>query len=80
MVKYINFHDRSDKEPIANVYGLNTLTRDFLLRARTQLRPAEDVTVKFQVFSSDGFQMDIHEVGEVRGLQLQRAHLLLRSS
>ena len=65
MVKYVNFHGRSGKEPIANVLGLHTLTRNFLLRARTQLRPTEDMRVKFQVFSSDGFQMDVQEVGEV---------------
>lgn len=69
MVKYVNFHPRTDQEPLANVYGLHTFTRNFLLRARTQLRPTEDMILTFQVFSSDGFQMDVHEVGEVSSLE-----------
>lgn len=80
MVKYVNFHGRSSKEPIANVEGLQTLTRHFLLRARTQLRPTEDMKVKFQVFSSDGFQMDVQEVGEVRAPSPLRKHLDAHSS
>lgn len=63
MVKYINFHPRTAKEPLATVYGLQPFTRNFLMRARTQLRIDTDMAVTLQVHSSDGFQLDIHEIG-----------------
>jgi hypothetical protein len=73
MVTHINFHPRVEQEPIAHAYGLHTLTRNFLLRARTQLRPTEDMRVVFQVFSSGGFEMSLHEVGVVRRFHLNSA-------
>lgn len=63
MVKYINFHPRSAGEPLAHVYGLDRFSANFLVRARTQWRPSEDMRVSLQVYASDGFQLDLREVG-----------------
>jgi hypothetical protein len=63
VVKHINFHPRMAREPLAHVYGLAPFQRNFLLRARTQLRVLEDTEATLQVHAAGGFQLDVHEVG-----------------
>eukprot|EP00892_Ulva_mutabilis_P011280 jgi/Ulvmu1/8524/UM044_0058.1 len=67
MVKYVNFHPRSATEPLAHVYGLERFVANFRLRARTQWRQSADVRVSLQVYASDGFQLDVREVGVAGG-------------
>jgi hypothetical protein len=64
MMERISFFLRSTEEPIARSYGLDEFKEHFAMRARTQLRLKQDWIGHILVYSDDGFQLDIHEVGE----------------
>jgi hypothetical protein len=69
MVRYIGFHPRGSREPIASCYGLDQFKEKFAMRARTQLRLASAWSGRLLVYSDDGFQLDVHEIGQWNSTQ-----------